>query len=75
MRFMTTKKGFFGWAHARAEQGDHLFLLRGCSVPVILRAREEGGYTVVGDAYVEGIMDGELVPDGQDVPWTLIEIH
>ncbi|KAN0117324.1 hypothetical protein V8E51_003301 [Hyaloscypha variabilis] len=75
MRFMTTKKGYFGWAHPRAEQGDQIFLLPGCSVPVVLRTKVEGGYTMVGDAYVQGIMFGELMGDDQDVPWTHIEIR
>jgi hypothetical protein len=30
---------------------------------------------MVGDAYVQGIMFGELVGDDQDVPWTHIEIR
>jgi hypothetical protein len=75
MRYMTTKKGYVGWAHDKAEQGDAIFLLAGCSVPVILRARAEGGYTVVGDAYVQGIMDGEVVEEGQSILWTQVEIH
>jgi hypothetical protein len=59
MRFMTTKKGYVGWSHIRGKRRDKICILEGCSVPVILRARENGGYTLVGDAYVSGIMDGE----------------
>lgn len=75
MRFMKTKRGHLGWAADNAKQGDKIFVLKGCSVPVLLRARPEGGYTVVGDAYVHWIMKGEAVRDGQDVTWAMIEIH
>jgi hypothetical protein len=64
MRLMTTKEGDIGWAHPLALPNDGVFLLRGCSIPVILR--EVGGdrgqldFQVIGDAYVHGIMHGEL---------------
>lgn len=74
MRFMTTMLGRVGWAHPRSRKGDEICLLEGCSVPVILRARAEGDFVLVGDAYVEAVMDGELVED-REVEWTDIKIH
>jgi hypothetical protein len=59
--FMSTRSGYVGWAHNRAEPGDRIYLLPGCSVPIILRCRVNGGYTVVGYAYVEGVMGGEIM--------------
>lgn len=49
--------------------------LAGCSVPVILRTREEGGFYVVGDLYVEGIMDGEAMATISEKDWVELEIH
>jgi hypothetical protein len=42
--------------------GRTLFLLAGCSMPVILRPHStaQGAFTVVGHAYVDTMMDGEL---------------
>lgn len=63
MRLMSAQvndNGVLGLAHADAKLGDDIFLLPGCSVPVILRG--EGGadrYTLIGDAIVPGIMFGE----------------
>jgi hypothetical protein len=39
------------------KQGDSIFLLQGLSVPVILRKRQDGAYSWIGDAYVRGIVD------------------
>ncbi|KAE8447302.1 hypothetical protein EG329_010860 [Mollisiaceae sp. DMI_Dod_QoI] len=74
MRFMTTKKGYVGWSHINAIRGDYICILAGCSVPVILRAREDGGFHIVGDAYVGGIMDGEVLKM-EDMKWEQLDIH
>jgi hypothetical protein len=52
-----------GWAHPMANLSDEIFLLQGCSVPVILRlasSSKHGSrcYEVIGDAWVNGTMDG-----------------
>lgn len=71
-RFMTSSAGRFGWApFARAaivedapevQRGDVLAIFPGCSTPIILRHTGFGGvYQVVGEAYVHGMMDGEVV--------------
>ena len=64
MRLMTTMDGDIGWAHPLALPGDGVFLLRGCSMPVILRELNDDQYPlsfqVVGDAYIHGVMQGEL---------------
>jgi len=82
-RFFVTEKGYFGLGTASTEIGDGVFVLSGCSVPVLLRkkrsdfgiksgiastlAREkglEGYYYFVGESFVTGIMDGEVVKQG-----------
>jgi hypothetical protein len=59
--FMSTRGGYVGWAYNGAEPGDNIYLLAGCSVPVILRPRAAGGYTILGYALVQGVMDGEIM--------------
>ena len=61
LRLMTTDRNEVGWAHPDARPGDCVFLLAGCSMPAILRPREDGAsYTVVGHAYLDGVMDNEV---------------
>ncbi|KAN0119362.1 hypothetical protein V8E51_001570 [Hyaloscypha variabilis] len=57
--FMSTRRGYIGWAHNGAEPGDSIYLLAGCSVPVVIRHRAAGGYTIVGYAHVQGLMAGQ----------------
>jgi len=75
--FMITSTRCIGWAHPRAQPGDQIFVVGGCTVPVILRSRDNGGYVLVGDAYVEGIMDGEAVADARarNDDWATLEIY
>jgi hypothetical protein len=44
-------------------EGDVICVLYGGTVPFMLRPKEKemGGYYVVGEAYVDGIMDGEYM--------------
>ena len=50
-------------ASERWQRNDALYILKGCSVPVILRPRADGGFLNVGDAYIQGLMNGEAVQD------------
>jgi hypothetical protein len=40
---------------------DEIWLLGGARVPFILRQLEDGGYKIIGEAYVHGLMYGEAV--------------
>lgn len=75
MRFTTTRRGFIGWAHPEAQQGDQIYLFSGCSVPVILRSTTGGRFNVVGDAYVHGCMNGEGIEQDDDDQWTDVDIY
>lgn len=74
--FITTKLGYMGLVERNVEKGDSVFVVRGCSVPLILRpthAKESGGsqYTLICRAYVHGIMDGEMLSDVIGQRWEL----
>jgi hypothetical protein len=62
MRFMRLGRRDLGWAHQDARLGDEVVLLKGCSVPVILRSDNGGDkYRLVRHAYVnKGIMNGRV---------------
>ncbi|KAG8670372.1 hypothetical protein FPOAC2_09726 [Fusarium poae] len=67
-RFMTTTNGYMGWAPdniygKESEQtiaGDLIAVLYGCSTPIVIRPNGSQ-YQVIGEAYVQGLMDGEAM--------------
>jgi Heterokaryon incompatibility protein (HET) len=67
-RLMTTTKGYFGWApdnrhgsrNQQTKSGDLLCIVFGCSTPLVIRPAGEF-YQVVGEAYVQGMMEGEVL--------------
>ncbi|PMD40914.1 HET-domain-containing protein [Hyaloscypha variabilis F] len=60
MRLIITRTGHIGLGHAQSRQGDFISVIKGCSMPVILRSYQDG-FKVVGMAFVEGIMEGEML--------------
>ncbi|OJI85742.1 hypothetical protein ASPTUDRAFT_118842 [Aspergillus tubingensis CBS 134.48] len=59
-RLMISSKRYIGLVPAKAQEGDLICVLFGCSVPVILR-KQGDNYTFIGESYVHGIMDGEAI--------------
>jgi len=61
-RLITTTTGHFGLAPSIVHPEDQIFVILGCSVPVILRrCDEKKEYEVVGECWVDGFMRGEAV--------------
>ncbi|KAF2259968.1 hypothetical protein CC78DRAFT_523987 [Lojkania enalia] len=62
-RLFQTEKGFLGLGPASLKFGDEVWVVYGSKVPILLRSSDvhpEGRYyTMVGAAYVHGIMHGE----------------
>jgi Heterokaryon incompatibility protein (HET) len=71
----TSNDCWIGLGHAEVKPGDHVYLLEGCSLPVILRATNGSNepmvtndweilisrqHQVVGHAYIDGMMNGEV---------------
>lgn len=61
-RFFTTPKGFMGLAPDIAQVGDKICLISGCCTPFIIRP-DGTNFCLVGESYVHGVMDGELMSD------------
>lgn len=59
-RLVVTKGSYIGKVPGNARQGDSICLLLGLNVPVVLRKGEEGGYTVIGESYIHGVMQREV---------------
>ncbi|KAE8444364.1 hypothetical protein EG329_000564 [Mollisiaceae sp. DMI_Dod_QoI] len=59
-RYFVTESMYMGLAPADSEPGDHVVVLLGGQVPFVLRPVTEG-WKFVGECYVHGIMDGEIM--------------
>ena len=57
--FCIAKSGAYGWVPYVAR--DVVAVLQGYEVPIVLRSVGNGTYRVVGDCYLDGIMDGEAL--------------
>lgn len=75
-RFFITQGGFLGIGPPQILQGDEVFVLFGGNVPYVLRSSNDAFdfafahgtkmlpyYTLIGDCYVHGVMDGEVIDD------------
>jgi len=61
-RFFVTKQGYMGVGPAYIGKGDIVCVLFGGSTPYILRpTTNEGEYLLLGECYVDGVMDGEAL--------------
>jgi hypothetical protein len=61
-RLMTTTDGRIGMVPQSSRPGDQVWIIFGCSVPVVVRVSGERK-ELVGECYVDGIMDGEAVEE------------
>lgn len=62
--FFVTKKGFFGIGPRDVKKGDNVSVMLGSDVPFILRRHESNvGFRLIGETYVHGIMEGEVIRD------------
>jgi hypothetical protein len=66
-RFGVTDTGYMGLLPSCTEVGDEVHILSGVSIPFVLR-RVVGDqrYQIVGDSYIHGVMEGELVTKTDD---------
>ncbi|PTB62266.1 HET-domain-containing protein [Trichoderma citrinoviride] len=64
-RFFITKKGYFGLGPQKARAGDRIAVLFGSGVSFVLRrchtAEGKRVWRIVGESYVHGIMQGEVI--------------
>lgn len=59
MNFCNNKKGYLSWTALHARTGHRVCLFAYGRVPFWIRARTDGTYELVRDAYIHGIMYGE----------------
>jgi hypothetical protein len=56
-----TEKGHLGLGSVHLQPGDSVAIFGGAAVPFVLRERGDKKYQLIGEAYVDKIMDGEAV--------------
>ena len=56
--FCVTEKGYIGWTALGAREGDLIVALWGTRLLFTLKPTE-GGFTLTGDCYLQGLMEGE----------------
>lgn len=57
-----TAKRRMCWLPPGTRPGDAIYVIPGCQVPYVFRPWKDGTYTLVGEAYVHGIMWGKARP-------------
>ncbi|KAL6413247.1 hypothetical protein AUP68_02753 [Ilyonectria robusta] len=72
MRLGETTKGNVGWFSKHSRPRDYIAILSGSSVPVVLRPRTDGTYTVVGDSIIPSMMLGDA---SYEAKWSNITLH
>ncbi|EXK81565.1 hypothetical protein FOQG_13983 [Fusarium oxysporum f. sp. raphani 54005] len=63
-RAFMTSTGFVGVGPLDMQPGDEVCILLGGKVPYLLRPQSDETYTLVGEAYMHGVMHGELFKGG-----------
>lgn len=61
---ISTENGLLGLAPNSAKPGDNVVFVRNSPVPFIVRQVAGGRYELVGEAYIHGLMHGELGKEG-----------
>jgi hypothetical protein len=60
-RAFITSEGHLGIGSAILQEWDTVAIICGTEVPLLLRSCDSGVYELIGEAYVDGIMDGEAM--------------
>ncbi|KAK5657173.1 hypothetical protein OQA88_3230 [Cercophora sp. LCS_1] len=68
--FFATRRGYIGLGPAYSKPGDRVCLVAGVAAPYIIRMSQGGDFgpfcgELVGEAYVHGIMNGEMMDAGK----------
>lgn len=67
-----TRNGHLALGSEYVKRGDFVALIKGAQVPFVLRRQSGEKYQLIGEAYVDGIMDGEVAEDSKFSDITLV---
>ncbi|KAL8787130.1 MAG: hypothetical protein Q9195_007912 [Heterodermia aff. obscurata] len=60
-RLFVSKEGHIGLVPKEAMDGDIVCVILGCKSPLLFRPLANGNHTVVGECYIQGLMNGEAL--------------
>lgn len=66
-KYIGSQRGYLGVGPTTTLQGDVIAIMLGMDTPLVLRPAGDDHYQIVGEAYVHGIMDGEVMKDSHAV--------
>lgn len=66
-RFARTEQGRLGSMPIFSAVGDKICLLKGGSLPYVIRPRGDGTFMFIGDCYLDGVMYGEAMVEGREM--------
>jgi hypothetical protein len=72
--FTVTSGQRFGVVPMLAQPGDWIVIFQGSTVPFVVRPREDGHFTLVGECYVVGVMMGEALKNPA-MKWDVLKLH
>ncbi|QDS69653.1 hypothetical protein FKW77_009401 [Venturia effusa] len=67
-RFCVTEEDRFGWIPWKAQVGNDICVFQNARIPYVIRALPDGRYVLVGECWLEGMMEGEAM-DLPDFQW------
>ena len=70
-----TRNGHIGIGPQSIRAGDQACILLGCPALLILRPNDAQTYKVVGEAYIDGFMEGEALLGALPTNWQRVERH
>ena len=70
-RLVRTRRNYLGIAGFSASVGDDIWILPNSITPFVFRKQLDGKYELVGEAYIQGIMNGEV---SDTLSWEEIQI-
>jgi hypothetical protein len=60
-KYFVSRRGYLGVGPSATSPGDVIAIILSLDTPLVLKAIGKDYYQIVGEAYVHGIMDGELM--------------
>lgn len=72
-RFCITLNSRCGAVPAGAKTGDVICVFLGATVPHVLRPNIDGTYTLIGECYIDGVMNGGAFRDAIDQPFQMTQ--
>lgn len=68
---VTHREGLIGLTPEACRENDCIVILLGCQSPMVLRPTNDGSFLVVGECYIQGLVDGEALLGPLPSNWRL----